>query len=68
MLYYFVRIKFTPRVTGRDVRNILNDPDVDDELALLGIEKSKAHDLVKKVMIKAFTEGEWDINKIISSR
>jgi hypothetical protein len=65
---YIVRIKFTPRITGKDVRRIMNSPEVDDELALLGIEQTKAHDLVKKIMIVSFTNSEWDINKIISDR
>lgn len=62
-----VIIKFNPRITGKDVRNVLSDPIVDDELALLNIDLNKAHDLVKKIMIVSYRKGRWDINKIISS-
>jgi hypothetical protein len=61
-----VRIKFTPTIKGRDVQRVMDNPDVDDELALLGISKSKAHDLVKKIMIVTFKSADYDINKIIS--
>ena len=48
-----MQIKFIPRITGDDVRRVMRDPDVDDEMALLGLTEKKAHDLVKKIMISA---------------
>lgn len=62
-----MRFKFTPRITGRDVENVLSNPVVDKELAKLDIDIDEGHDLAKAIMIVAFQNGTWDINKIISA-
>lgn len=67
MYIIFVRFKFTPRITGRDVQSVLDDPAVDKELAKLDIDLDEGHNLVKAIMIAAFRDGTWDINKIISA-
>lgn len=62
-----MQIEFTPRISGGFVHHVMRDMNVSNQMLELGITEKTGHDLIKSIIIRAFTDFRIDINEVINN-